>query len=458
VADVAWHAGNRYINDHSVGIEMEGHAGDMYTDAQYRAVVAILQWVNGHMHLHMQWTRNTILGDDNVPGATALDPGSGWDWDRFMTLLRKGGAVREGDPRLAAVIQPVAYVWACPDVTCAVLGTATWGEQFHVWVYAPGWIGIDFAGVHGWIPTPDAISGRGAVVRNNTDHPVVVHAEPDPRGRVLGYIPVGGAYASTFVDDNADGRGWWFIEYEHHYGFVCTCDTVRDAGTRTPPAVTSPWLAIRSGYDISYPQRAGPYPQSRASIGAHYQFAIVGVNGGQPFTRNPYFVREYRWVTAHGLVPSFYMNVGFPLRPKHEWLRAPHTCRESDRACQAYDYGYNAASYAYRYAHAPSVRTWWLDIETANKWSANTFLNARLIQGAIEYLQSQGKTVGIYSTPHMWREIAGLYNPGPRVPNWVVDTVGPHEALNFCSSPLFSGGQTLLVQNSNGTYDEDYTC
>src|SRR5262249_28243465 len=75
VADAAWHAGNTYINYSSIGIEHEGFAGSPFTDAQYRATADLLRWLNTHLALHLNWTRNTVFGHENVPDGGHVDPG-----------------------------------------------------------------------------------------------------------------------------------------------------------------------------------------------------------------------------------------------------------------------------------------------------------------------------------------------------------------------------------------------
>jgi len=239
VVDAAWHAGNTYINHQSIGIEHEGYAGQDYTPAQYAATVSILHWINGRMNLRLQWTRNAVFGHENVPGSDHTDPGPGWNWPLFMSMLRRGDAYDAGDPRLAVVLAPRAYIHACPLVGCAALGTANWGEQFSVRRRRPGWLGIDFAGFHGWLPAAATHSGAGTVVRIKAR--VVVRAAPSKNGAPVGPLAPGEAYASTLVDDSVDHRGWWLIEYAHRYGFVCACDTTPGYHA-TPVPVGTPAL------------------------------------------------------------------------------------------------------------------------------------------------------------------------------------------------------------------------
>jgi hypothetical protein len=86
--DIAWHAGNWTYNERSVGIEHEGYVSEpstWYTTAMYEgsaALTADIALRNG-----VSIDRSHIIGHVEVPGATHTDPGSGWDWDRYMDLV-----------------------------------------------------------------------------------------------------------------------------------------------------------------------------------------------------------------------------------------------------------------------------------------------------------------------------------------------------------------------------------
>ena len=52
--------------------------------------------------------------------------------------------------------------------------------------------------------------------------------------------------------------------------------------------------------------------------------------------------------------------------------------------------------------------TWWLDVEGAqcNDWdSSKPTINLAVIQGAVDYLHSQGVTAGIYTDSYDWNRI-----------------------------------------------------
>lgn len=94
-ADVAWHAGNWYVNMHAIGIEQVGYAvqgATWFTERLYRTTAELVAYLAARYHVPLD--RQHIIGHDNVPGpATASipgmhwDPGPFWDWNHFMALL-----------------------------------------------------------------------------------------------------------------------------------------------------------------------------------------------------------------------------------------------------------------------------------------------------------------------------------------------------------------------------------
>jgi N-acetyl-anhydromuramyl-L-alanine amidase AmpD len=96
--DVAWHAGNGWVNRHSVGIEHEGYTNvvGMYTDAEYRASARVSAALLRRSHLSAD--RRHMIGHSEVPDpnhaglfggfAHHTDPGRFWDWTRYVSYVR----------------------------------------------------------------------------------------------------------------------------------------------------------------------------------------------------------------------------------------------------------------------------------------------------------------------------------------------------------------------------------
>jgi N-acetylmuramoyl-L-alanine amidase-like protein len=93
--DVAWHAGNWYVNAKSIGLEHEGflaQGGAWYTEAMYRTSAKLVRYLTQRYGIPLD--RAHILGHDNVPGTLPStvsgmheDPGPYWDWARYFELL-----------------------------------------------------------------------------------------------------------------------------------------------------------------------------------------------------------------------------------------------------------------------------------------------------------------------------------------------------------------------------------
>ena len=123
--DVAWHAGNWYVNTHSIGIEHEGFAATgatWYSESLYRSSAKLVRYLAKKYDIPMD--RAHIIGHDQVPGTVPStvasmhwDPGPYWDWQHYFDLmgapLTKGSTTRWTSdlvrilPRFATNQQPV---------------------------------------------------------------------------------------------------------------------------------------------------------------------------------------------------------------------------------------------------------------------------------------------------------------------------------------------------------------
>jgi N-acetyl-anhydromuramyl-L-alanine amidase AmpD len=112
--NVGWHAGNWYVNMHSIGIEHEGFAATgskWYTESMYQSSATLVRYLANEYGIPLD--RAHIIGHDQVPGTTKAtiagmhwDPGPYWDWEHYFTLL---GHPIVGDARPAGnvvVVKP----------------------------------------------------------------------------------------------------------------------------------------------------------------------------------------------------------------------------------------------------------------------------------------------------------------------------------------------------------------
>ena len=92
--DMAWHAGNWYVNNTSIGVEHEGFAslGTWYTEAMYQSSAKLVRYLATRYDIPLD--RAHIIGHDNVPGVTPgyvagmhWDPGPYWDWSHYFDLM-----------------------------------------------------------------------------------------------------------------------------------------------------------------------------------------------------------------------------------------------------------------------------------------------------------------------------------------------------------------------------------
>jgi MYXO-CTERM domain-containing protein len=89
--NVAWH--DACFNSQSIGIEHEGYISDpgrWYTDAMYKASAKLTSWLCDQYGIPK--TRAHIMGHVEAPDCSDhTDPGSGWNWNYYMELVKNGG-------------------------------------------------------------------------------------------------------------------------------------------------------------------------------------------------------------------------------------------------------------------------------------------------------------------------------------------------------------------------------
>ncbi|MEU8586089.1 peptidoglycan recognition family protein [Streptomyces sp. NPDC048664] len=247
--DVAWHAGNWYVNATSVGIEHEGFlaAPDAwYTEAMYRSSARLVRYLAARYHVPLD--RQHVLGHDDVPGPTAssvpgmhTDPGPYWDWRHYFELLgrpfhrtasRRGGVVtilpdytanRPAYTGCAAAGEPCAVhgsgevrLYSRPDAASPLIGDiglhpggedsttdvndlgsrVSTGQRYAVAGRRGGWTAIWYLGQKAWFRGPRgrrvAVDGSGLVVTprpGRTNVPVYGRAYPEEKAYPAG-VPV----------------------------------------------------------------------------------------------------------------------------------------------------------------------------------------------------------------------------------------------------------------------------
>ncbi|MCM2678798.1 1,6-anhydro-N-acetylmuramyl-L-alanine amidase AmpD [Echinimonas agarilytica] len=86
----AWHAGSSSFqgktacNDFSIGIELEGTDQSGFTSDQYQRLIAVTRTL---MDCYPGITLGSIVGHSDIAHGRKTDPGFGFDWCMFRTLL-----------------------------------------------------------------------------------------------------------------------------------------------------------------------------------------------------------------------------------------------------------------------------------------------------------------------------------------------------------------------------------
>lgn len=239
------------------------------------------------------------------------------------------------------------------------------------------------------------------------------------------------------------------------------------------PGVRPP-VAAPPGIDISWPQCGTELPEAPG-------FAVVGVNGGFPDTTNPCLAAQLAWAASTGGASGgnpvpIYVNTANPGPGGSWWWPASNayggdqitnpygTCSGTATVGCAYIYGYALAfeDANHRGVPDPAHHLWWLDVETLNRWSADTRANTAVLEGMTAYLESIGAQVGIYSTGYQFGEIAGAVDPGSnlnKLNEWIAGADSAASAQANCATdPLTPGGTVTQTQFTTESFDNNVTC
>jgi N-acetyl-anhydromuramyl-L-alanine amidase AmpD len=216
--DIGWHAGNWYLNAHSIGIEHSGFAavgGEWYSEQLYRSSARLVKYLAEQYNIPID--RQHILGHDDLPGLTPYnqtrmhwDPGAYWDWAHYFDLLGaslnpnnadKGSNVVTivgnyhtnepdllyGNKQLEAQSSSFVYLHTAPSFDAPLLsdpalhpdgkpGTtqindwgdkASFGQSFYQADQQGDWTAIYFGGQIAWFYNPQSkntVPGNGILV------------------------------------------------------------------------------------------------------------------------------------------------------------------------------------------------------------------------------------------------------------------------------------------------------
>ncbi|MEV4557082.1 N-acetylmuramoyl-L-alanine amidase [Kitasatospora sp. NPDC049285] len=210
--NIAWHAGNKTVNMHSIGVEHEGYAfptgtQPWYSEQLYQSSATLVRYLAEKYQVPLD--RQHIIGHDDVPGPTQAtiagmhwDPGTFWDWNHYMDLLgapvraNTGGVLLPGGKvtiapafdstntppvdGIAARPENFVYLYTAPNGTTLVNGGTTQaadtrakavaGTSYVVADQQGDWTAIWYGGTKAWFANPNF---RSAAADNRTDQTVL---------------------------------------------------------------------------------------------------------------------------------------------------------------------------------------------------------------------------------------------------------------------------------------------
>ncbi|WP_086845954.1 N-acetylmuramoyl-L-alanine amidase, partial [Amycolatopsis kentuckyensis] len=279
--DVAWHAGNWYVNAKSIGIEHEGFAakGTWYTEAMYRTSAKLVGYLARKYGIPLD--RAHIIGHDNVPGTTPAtiagmhwDPGPYWDWSHYFDLM--------GAPLGGFGLPGSSLVTIDPDFA----------------KNQPAFTGCDKSGSG----TPCPLRGSEAVVLHSEpseSSPLLVDIGLHPKGTAstMDVADVGSRVATGQRYAVAEVRGdWTAIWYLGQKGWFHNPRNARVAKPAIGWVVTpKPGLATVPVYGRAYPEPEA-YPAG-VTVQAITPLPYP-LSAGQKYSSGGTVGSEYYWATT----------------------------------------------------------------------------------------------------------------------------------------------------------------
>lgn len=222
------------------------------------------------------------------------------------------------------------------------------------------------------------------------------------------------------------------------------------------------------GADVSWPQcpKGMGIPQKRSEglpmPSAAARFVVIGLTNGPSFVANPCLQSQVDWVRERHLLGAAYAVVSYPDARTLGQLGSSGPFGSASRLDRLRNTGYQAAQFNIASMKRTGLRTptVWVDVESVPhfSWSSDTTANAAVVQGTVRGYDDAGFTVGVYSTPALWRGVVGDLRLG--VPEWrAAGQTAIDEALRRCRSDWsIQGGEAVLGQWVQDSSDRNVSC
>jgi hypothetical protein len=178
-------------------------------------------------------------------------------------------------------------------------------------------------------------------------------------------------------------------------------------------------------------------------------FIVIGLTNGPGFVANPCLADQVAYARDHQLLTAAYSVISGPTRFSPKGVTGEQLGYQQAR--------FNIASMKRAGLLTPIV---WLDVESVPHfdWGSDTGANAAVIRGAAKGYTAAGYAVGVYSTPYLYRSVAGDLRMG--VPEWrAAGQTSQAEALRRCRGDwVIQGGSGVLGQWVADERDVNTTC
>ncbi len=311
-SDVGWHAGNWYVNMHSIGLEHEGFAAEgagWYTESMYQTSAALVRYLAAKYDVPLD--RAHIIGHDQIPGhvpsrvpAMHWDPGPYWDWEHYFDLL---GAPIEPDrrsrsnvvtvaPGFAGNSQPITgcgsnpcktdatnfvYLHQAPDASSPLVNDpglrpngepattrvsdigarAAAGHKFLVAERSGDWLGVWWLGEIAWLHSPEdnptVVPSDGEVVVAKGSEPVPVYGRAYPESSAYpAEIPDQGVFPLQYTLEPGQAYVLADDDLETDYYYAKTFECAYIASDCTQVVGEDEYLQIWFGHRYVYVRAA----------------------------------------------------------------------------------------------------------------------------------------------------------------------------------------------------------
>jgi hypothetical protein len=232
--------------------------------------------------------------------------------------------------------------------------------------------------------------------------------------------------------------------------------TAKATPSITVPALPKPRdLGPVAGGDISWPQcpKGMGIPEKRSQglplPVPSARFVVIGLTNGPGFVANPCIADQVAWARSRHLLVAAYSVISGPTRFSPSGVTGEELGRRQAQ--------FNIATLKRAGLQTPIV---WLDVESVPHfdWSGDKQANAAVVRGAAKGYADAGYTVGIYSTPYLWKGVVGDLALG--VPEWrAAGQTSRAEALRRCRGDwVIQGGRGVLGQWVESGRDMNVTC